>query len=1018
MNMSAPRALVAFASLCALPAFAAPPTVSTSPATEISLHGATLNGSINPNGESTNGWFRLATSSPGTCNDTFGQRVPSSFVIGVGSGTTSSPYSFTTGGLSAGTTYYYCAIAKNASGTAFGALVSFNTAPATAPTVTTGVAGGVGTSYATLHAQATSNGAATVGWFRYSATDPGVCSDGFGTRAPTTGGAMLGVSEGNWNYSQSISGLSPGTTYYYCAIAENSVGKSFGALLTFSTRAAPTVTTTGVTAVTTTSATLQGTANPHGLSSTGYFRYSTSHPGTCDTTFGIRAPTTGGTALGAGTTAQPYDQNVTGLSAGTTYYYCALASNSEGTGVGAVMSFTTGAAPLVTTTSATLVTSASATLNGSANPRGDATTGWFRYGAVSPGSCNATFGIRAPATGGTSLGAGTTPVTYAQAITGLQPGTTYYFCAIAANAWGTAFGALQTFTTPSSPTVTTSAATLVGSTTATLNASANPQGSAATGWLRYHTASPGTCNDTFGTRAPASGGTALGSGSSAVAFSQAVTGLQPGTTYFFCGLASNAVGTSGGGVLSFTTQGAPVVSTSQASSITATSATLNGTANPNGAATTAWFRYHTANPGSCNDTFGTRAPGAGGTSLGAGSGASPYSQNVAGLQPGTTYWVCAVAENGMGKSFGAPQTFRTLAAPTVTTTAATNVTPLTATINATAIPNGATTVGWFRFATADPGSCNDSFGFRAPQTGGLQLGEGTTAVPYAQALGDLQPGATYYYCALASNQVGTSFGELMTFSPAVLAPVVTTLPATETAARGAVFQGTANPQRNTTLGWFRYDTTLPSECSDTFGTRVPATDGLELGAGSATVPFELAVEGLKANVRYHYCAVAANLGGVAFGGVESFTTLTESPTVATLPASLAPDGTATLHGTANPNGNEAQAWFRYDTEHPQVCNFTFGNRGPPEGIALGAGHEVLPLTHVLPGLAPGSYHYCAIAVAPAGITYGQVFSFDVPGGAEPGCGCGSSSSAGTMSLLLLGVAGLLLANRRTRRRRT
>ena len=38
------------------------------------------------------------------------------------------------------------------------------------------------------------------------------------------------------------------------------------------------------------------------------------------------------------------------------------------------------------------------------------------------------------------------------------------------------------------------------------------------------------------------------------------------------------------------------------------SAYLIGTANPNGAATLAWFRYSTVSPGTCNDSFGTRAP--------------------------------------------------------------------------------------------------------------------------------------------------------------------------------------------------------------------------------------------------------------------------------------------------------------------------------------------------------------------------------------------------------------------------
>ena len=46
----------------------------------------------------------------------------------------------------------------------------------------------------------------------------------------------------------------------------------------------------------------------------------------------------------------------------------------------------------------------------------------------------------------------------------------------------------------------TAAATAVTTTTATLNGSANPKLSSATGWFRYSNVNPGACNDAFGTR--------------------------------------------------------------------------------------------------------------------------------------------------------------------------------------------------------------------------------------------------------------------------------------------------------------------------------------------------------------------------------------------------------------------------------------------------------------------------------------------------------------------------------------
>src|SRR5207249_5193219 len=136
--------------------------------------------------------------------------------------------------------------------------------------------------------------------------------------------------------------------------------------------------------------------------------------------------------------------------------------------------------------------------------------------------------------------------------------------------------------------------------------------------------SPGICNDTFGSR---TGNVGLGSGNSAVAWSSAIGGLVPTTTYYFCAIAQNSAGTNFGAVLPFTTPAAaPAVTTNGVTSPGGTSVTLNGTANPNGDATTGWFRYSTTNPGSCTDTFGTRAPATGGPALGSGGGAVLYTQ--------------------------------------------------------------------------------------------------------------------------------------------------------------------------------------------------------------------------------------------------------------------------------------------------------------------------------------------------------------------------------------------------------
>ena len=108
---------------------------------------------------------------------------------------------------------------------------------------------------------------------------------------------------------------------------------------------APTVTTNAATSVTTTGATLNGQANPHGSTTTGWFRYSTTDPGACNDTFGTRVPSTGGTSLGSGTSDVAFNQPTNVLNPNTTYYFCAIAGNGQGTGFGAVLQFTTPVGP-------------------------------------------------------------------------------------------------------------------------------------------------------------------------------------------------------------------------------------------------------------------------------------------------------------------------------------------------------------------------------------------------------------------------------------------------------------------------------------------------------------------------------------------------------------------------------------------------------------------------------------------------------------------------------------------------
>jgi hypothetical protein len=104
------------------------------------------------------------------------------------------------------------------------------------------------------------------------------------------------------------------------------------------------------------------------------------------------------------------------------------------------------------------------------------------------------------------------------------------------------------------PTVEVRLASNVAPTSATLNATVNPNGSETTYQFEY-----GTTTE-YGSKVPASP-KSIGSGTSPVEVSEGIEGLKPETTYHFRVVATNAQGTSEGGDQTFTTPGWKIVST-------------------------------------------------------------------------------------------------------------------------------------------------------------------------------------------------------------------------------------------------------------------------------------------------------------------------------------------------------------------------------------------------------------------------------------------------------------------------
>ena len=322
------------------------------------------------------------------------------------------------------------------------------------------------------------------------------------------------------------------------------------------------------------------------------------------------------------------------------------------------------------------------------------------------------------------------------------------------------------------PVATTGPATAVGSSSATVSGTVSPGGQSTTWVVEYGTSTA------YESKTAAVG---AGSGTTAASVSAHLTGLKPGTTYHYRFVATNTAGTSHGGDAVFTTLVPPDVTTGDASSITPSSATLNGTVDANGRSTTYYFDYGSST------TYGTKTSAKG---AGTATSAQPVATAITGLEPGRTYHFRLVATSDAGTTVGSDATFTTHSAPTVATGDVTSITPTAATVRGTVTPNGLSTTWWFEYGATT------SYNAKTPAQ---SVGSGTAPRSVSQAIKSLRPGSTYHYRLVARNSRGTVAGADRSFSTTG-APLAQTGAAQGVTADAATLTGTLDTRGRSTTG--------------------------------------------------------------------------------------------------------------------------------------------------------------------------------------------------------------------------
>jgi hypothetical protein len=693
--------------------------------------------------------------------------------------------------LTNGTQYYFKVAAVNAVGT--GSLTSsVNATPATTPTAPQSFTGSAGDTEVSLSwaAPSSNGGSAVTGYKVYQSTDDASYSE---VATP------LGT-------SQTVTGLTNGTTYFFKVAAVNAEGTG---TQTSSISYTPTAAATAPGVPQSLAATHSNTqvdlswsapASDGGATITGYKVYQS----TDDVSFSEVA-TPSGTS-----------QSITSLTNGTTYYFKVAAVNSVGTGtqtssVNATPATTPGVPQSLAQTAGD--TQVDLSWSAPASNGGSAVTGYKVY----------------QSTDDVSFSEVATPSGTSQTITSLTNGTTYYFKVAAVNAEGTGSQTSSVSSTPTAaataPGVPQSLAASRGNTQVDLSwsAPASDGGATITGYKVYQS----TDDVSYSEVATPSGTT------------QTITSLTNGTTYYFKVAAVNSVGTgtqtSSVSAVPATTPGVPQ-SLAASHGNAQVALTWSAPASNGGTAVTGYKVYQSTD----NVSFSEVATPSG------------TSQTVTSLTNGTQYYFKVAAVNAVGTG---SQTSSVNATPATTPAAPTSL----------AATNGDTqSVLTWTAPTNTGGSAITGYKVKWGATSGFPgnaaiISTGSTSATYTKT--SLTNGTQYSFQVAAINAEGDgTYSSTATATPAAASSGIT--PNTDSSARFYLPAAATSLKVacNTSTGYFKLSS---SGVSDVIGQEHNTYPTYYNQTGGYTT-----ISGLSSGAAKTVVLSPCNSGGTVTGNIQ------------------------------------------------------------------------------------------------------------------------------------------------------
>ena len=435
----------------------------------------------------------------------------------------------------------------------------------------------------------------------------------------------------------------------------------------------------------------------------------------------------------------------------------------------------------------------------------------------------------------------------------------------------------------------------------------------------------------------------ISSGTGTGNYSITISGLLPGTQYYVRAYATNSEGTAYGEEVSFTTTSAPTVQTNNVTNITNNSATCGGNVTDEGSGTvTARGVCWSTSPNPTLDWNNHTEDG-----MGTGS----FTSNITGLTSGTQYYVRAYATNSEGTAYGEEVSFTTTSAPTVQTNDVTNITYNSATCGGNVSNTGGAPV-------TERGICWSTN--HNPTINNSHTNNGVGTGSYSITMSGLLSGTLYYVRAYATNSVGTTYGNEVSFTTAYFyKPTVTTNSVTNITYNSATCGGNVTNEGSGTV-------TARGICWNT--SHNPTINNSHTSNGTGVGSYSSVISNLASGTCYYVRAYATNSAGTNYGNEVYFNT--------SFSHSVTTNNVINITQTSASCGGYVTAYNGATVTDRGVCWSTTNQNPTLSDSYITNGTGTGNFTSNLTGLTQNTTYYVrAYATSSEGTVYGETKQF-------------------------------------------